>query len=139
MPIEIAIPFRLDSDKRIAVESNPNGQIRQHVMSLINTEPGERAVVGDYGVPLSDLLFEEGDEVVAADLADDILAAMALWEPGVALSRVQPVTGTEGDGLSSVDVEYLRVDAPDSPVDGSRSTNVAIIGTGGKVSEVVRG
>lgn len=138
MPLEIAAPFRLDADNRIATVSDPNAQIRQHVMSLINTEPGERAVIGGYGVPLSDSLFEEGDEAVALEIGDMIKQAMATWEPGVLLRRVEAVPGASGDGLSQVAVEYLRTDAPDTPTSG-RSTNVAVIRVGGHVNEVVRG
>lgn len=138
MSIEIAIPFRLDTEGRIASESNPNRQIRQHVMSLINTEPGERVVLGDYGVALSDGLFENDDETVAIDLGDEIMAAFARWEPGVRTGHVGGVPGARGDGLALVQVQYLRTDAPDTQVAGS-SSNIATIHVGGRVSEVVRG
>jgi phage baseplate assembly protein W len=138
MPVEIAIPFRLDADRRIAVETNPDKQIRQHVMSLVNTEPGERAAMGDYGVGLLSAVFEPGDESVAVDLGEEIAAALARWEPGVALQSVRGVPGTDNDGRVQVEVQYLRTDAPDTPVSGRR-TNVAVITAGGQVSEVLRG
>ena len=138
MPIEIAIPFRLDEARGIASESVPDRQIRQHVMSLINTEPGERVVLGDYGVGLSDALFEGDDETVAIDLGDEIMASFARWEPGIQLGHVGAVPGPRGDGLSTVEVRYLRTDAPDTQVPGQR-TNVAVIAVGGHVTEVVRG
>jgi len=139
MPDEIAVPFRLDSGGGIAVESNPNAQIRQHVMSLINTEPSERAVLGDYGVALEEQLFTNDDnESVAQHLADQISAAFAQWEPGVRLQNVTAIPGSLGDGTATVDVQYLRVDAPDTTVSGT-GTNVAVIRVGGHVDEVVRG
>lgn len=138
MPVEIAIPFRLNAGGGIAVESNPNAQIRQHVMSLINTEPSERVVLGDYGVPLSDALFAEGDEIVAVELGDAIASALAKWEPGVVLMNVGAVPGPEADGLATIDVKYLRSDAPDSNVSG-RNSNIAVIRVGGRVDEVIRG
>lgn len=140
MPVEISIPFRLGPDKRIATESNPDAQIRQHVMSLVNTEPGERVVLGDYGVPLSDLVFEDGDVVVANALAIDIANALGTFEPGVAIQEIVPgPTRSTGDGLDTVNVKYLRTDAPTSSTSVSRSQNVAVISTGGHVSEVIRG
>jgi len=138
MPAEIAIPFHLDADKKIAVETDPNRQIRQHVMSLVNTEPQERVVLTNYGVPLSRLLFEEGDETVALELQDLLREAFARWEPGVGLRGVEAVPGEEGDGLAEVDVQYLRTDSPTTGIQGPR-TNVAVIRMGGKVSELVRG
>jgi phage baseplate assembly protein W len=139
MPSEISIPFRLGPDNKLAAESDPNAQIRQHVNSLINTEPGERVVLGNYGVPLSEMLFEGDDEVVAGDLASDIADAMATFEPGVGIRQIARVPGPDGDGLSVVSVQYLRTDSPTTSIAASRSQNVAVISASGKVSEVIRG
>ena len=138
MPIEIAMPFRLAAGGGIATTSDPNEQIRNHVMSLINTEPWERAVLIDYGTPLDEQLFENDDEAIAAELADSIRNSMATWEPGVVIQSIRPVPGPNGDGLASVDVRYSRVDAPDTGVRGT-GTNIAVIRIGGHVDEVVRG
>lgn len=138
MPREISIPFRLGPDKTFATEVTPDVQIRQHVMSLINTEPGERVVLGNYGVPLAEMVFEEGDEDVATLLAQDIANGLATFEPGVQVRDVSAVQGMAEDGLSRVNVTYFRTDAPDSPVD-SRNQNVVAISANGRVSEVIRG
>jgi phage baseplate assembly protein W len=141
MPLEISVPFRLGPDNKIASESNPDAQIRQHVMSLVNTEPGERVVLGDYGVAISSLVFETDDVKVARDLSTDIEDMLATYEPGVALQGVTPsaTSGEAGDGIASVDVHYMRTDAPSTSSAASRSQNVAVISSGGKVSEVIRG
>ena len=107
-------------------------------MSLINTEPGERVVLGDYGVPLAEMVFEEGDDAVASIVAQDISNGLATYEPGVQVKGVTAVPGMLMDGLSQVNVQYYRTDAPDSPV-VSRNMNVAVISANGKVSEVIRG
>lgn len=138
MPVEIAVPFRLDENNRIALVSNPNEQIRQHVMSLVNTEPGERTANGGYGLPLTDLLFEENDEMLATDLADDLSSKLGEWEPGVVLRSVQTVPSGD-DGAVSVEVQYQRADAPDSATLNRQHTNVAVVSAAGHVSEVVRG
>lgn len=136
MPVEIAIPFRLDDTGRIAVESNPNAQIRQHVMSLINTEPSQRVVISDYGVPLVDALFDNDDDTVAFELAELIKGAFARWEPGVALQNVDAVPG-ELDGRTTVVVNWVRQDAPETHT--AKNTNVATVRIGGHVDERVRG
>lgn len=141
MPSEIAIPFRVNPDGQIAVESNPDRQVRQHVMSLVNTEPGERVVITEYGIPLNEAVFEEGDEDVIAVLSDTIDSAMATWEPGVILRAVgadPKGIHQAGDGLSQIRVEYARGDSPTTSTSGPQ-TNVATIKVGGEVSEVVRG
>lgn len=137
MPSEIAVPFRLDENNRIAVVSNPDTQIRQHVMALVNTAPGERVVAGDYGVPIVDVLFEDDDDQVASDLAADLSARMARFEPGVTLRDVRAVPGV--DGSRRFDVVYERADAPGSSDFTRQHANVAVISEAGQVSEVVRG
>jgi phage baseplate assembly protein W len=139
MPKEIAIPFRLDARKGIAVEENINGQIRQHVNSLIHTAPGERVMLPTYGVPLADALFEGDDEWVAENLRAAIEAGFRTWEPGVSLREVA-VSGSQvsGDGRADVNVGYYRVDAPTSTGTG-RKTNFASVSEGGTVTERTRG
>lgn len=139
MPSEISTPFRLDPNHALAVETDPNVQIRQHVDSLINTSPGERVVLGNYGVPLADSLFEGDDDEVASDLSSDITDAMAIFEPGVGIKQIVPIAGLPGDGIATVSVQYLRTDAPTTSIAASRSQNIAVISASGKVTQVVRG
>lgn len=138
MPSEISIPFQLGADMTILAETNPDAQIRQHVMSLVNTEPGERAVLGNYGVPLADSLFEGADEVVAADVAVDIADAMSTFEPGVNILSLTPVAGQPGDGLATIQFQYQRADAATTSIAVSAQQNVAVITASGQVSEVIR-
>lgn len=137
MPIEIDTPFRLDQSGRVLATADPNRQIRNHVMSLVNTSPGERLVIRDYGIPLLSAVFESGAGTVAGMLGSTIRSALAKWEPGVRLLSVSPVSTDESRGTAMVDVQYERVDAPNTA--GSSSTNYAAIRVGGHVSEVVRG
>lgn len=138
MPSEISIPFQLGADQTILAETNPDAQIRQHVMSLVNTEPGERVVLGDYGVPLADSLFESADEVVAADVTVDISDAMSTYEPGIVIQNLTPVAGEPGDGLATIQFQYLRADAATTSIAISAQQNVAVITASGQVSEVIR-
>ena len=138
MPSEISIPFRLNGSGQIATETVPNAQVRQHVMSLLNTQPGERVVYSDYGVPLADSLFE-ADSAVTQELPDIIDTAFARWEPGVQLTAVNPeTTDNPWDGAVNVNISYLRTDAPDTTVPAT-TTNVAVVSPGGAVTEVIRG
>lgn len=138
MSDEILIPFQLDHTGQIAVTSDANVQIQQHVMSLLNTEPGVRPIISDYGVPLSDLLFEE-DDIVVQDLVDDMTAAAATYEPGIQIGESFSVPDTGNNGLVMVGLTYARVDAPDSNQAAAQYTNTVTIGPGGVLNQAVRG
>lgn len=135
MPTELAVPFRLDGNGRVVTTSDPDTQVRQHVLALINTTPVERAMVPGYGTDLQGLMFEDEDEV-EAQVALRVQDSMRTFEPGVELIHAvaDPV---EEIGFARVSIEYRRKDAPDSAT--LANANVAIVGTNGEVREVVRG
>lgn len=140
MSSEIMVPFQLDSTGQVAVVTDPDTQIAQHVMSLVSTQPGERTVIADYGCGLASLLFEQESSVLT-DAAQDITMAFAQWEPGVVLTTVAPSPNNswQGDEVN-IQVGYMRADsakviAPGAPP----SSNYAIIQVGGHVTETVRG
>lgn len=137
MPVEISLPFRLGLDGRIVVESNPDRQIKQHVESLVATEPGERVMLPTYGVPTTSLVFEPDDDFISGEIKEFVENGLRKWEPGVHLRRATPIVSAGGDGLAGVAVDYARADGPDATT--ARHVNTAVIHVGGRVSEVVRG
>lgn len=137
MPSEIAVPFRVDLNGRVVSTSNPDAQVRQHVLALINTTPEERLMVPGYGVNLVGLTFGGSDpEDVATQASLRIQDAMAVHEPGVELLSTTPEMNEDGN-IAQVSVEYRRLDAPDSAA--AANANTAIIGASGVVREVIRG
>jgi phage baseplate assembly protein W len=136
MAVEIAVPFRLDGNGRIVTTSDPDAQVRQHVLALINTIPEERAMVPGYGTDLLGVLFEDEEEV-EAQVTLRIKDSMRAFEPGVELINVTPDKQVSEDGFARVSMEYRRMDAPDSAT--LANANVAVVGINGEVREVVRG
>lgn len=136
MPVEIAVPFRLDGNGRVVTVSNPDAQVRLHVLALVNTIPDERVMVPGYGTDLTGLMFEEEDEV-EAQVSLRVRNAMSAWEPGVELVYANPDLSDDTPGFAKVALSYRRLDAPDSAT--LANANVAVIGVDGDVREVVRG
>jgi phage baseplate assembly protein W len=138
MSSEIAIPFRLGLNGRVVAEDDPDKQIRQHVLALVATEPGERIMLPSYGVPTISQVFEPGDFQTGQLLTHHVEQALNTWEPGVRVISVGPSNTSPGDGTSGVNVEYQRADGPDVNTT-ARHLNVALISPGGRVREVIRG
>lgn len=137
MPTEIAVPFRLDGNGRVVTVTDPDAQVRQHVMALINTHPEERAMVSGYGVDIHSLLFLDEQDEIATQVSLRVRNAMQKFEPGVELITARSGKGSSEDNITKVDIEYRRLDAPDS---GSMAhSNAAVIGANGVVREIVRG
>ncbi len=138
MPSEIAVPFRLDGNGRVVSVSDPDAQVRLHVLALLNTTPEERAMVPGYGTSLTSLVFSDPDgDIVAQQASTMVRDAMMQHEPGVDLVRIAPnYTASEGN-IAQLDVQYRRLDAADSA--SVANSNAAIIGSNGVVREIVRG
>lgn len=137
MPREISMPFNIGEDGQVDTTSDPDGQVRQHVLSLVNTSYTERVMLPNYGVDAQSLIFENMDpNEVSVLTARYVEESFATWEPGVEMISVVPHVGPEGE-VSVVDVEYQRRDAPDS--NQSSNTNTAIIGADGTVKDIIRG
>lgn len=137
MSSEISIPFRLGLDGRVVNETDSDKQIRQHVLALVGTEPGERIMLPSYGVPTLSQVFAPDDALTQQMLTHNVQNALTQWEPGVQVVSVTSAATSPNDGTAGVSVEYTRVDGPDSG--SARHLNVALISPGGRVREVVRG
>jgi phage baseplate assembly protein W len=138
MPSEIAIPFRMDGNGRVVTTSDPDSQVRLHVLALLNTLPRERAMVPGYGVDSVRMVFSDLDEEdVATQTTVMVRDAFKEWEPGVGLTTANVIPTRQGDGVAAVNVQYRRLDAADSGT--VVNSNSAIIGANGSVREYVRG
>lgn len=138
MPSEISVPFRVDQTGRVVVTTDPDAQVRLHVLALLNTVPAERAMVPGYGTEITSLMFTdvEADEV-ATQAGLLVKEAVTTWEPGVELVAVAPDVVDSDGNVSVLDVTYRRLDAADAG--DVANANVAIIGAAGVVREVVKG
>ena len=139
MPVEIAFPFAIGPDGGIAFVSDPDMQVRQRVHTLLGTEPGERLMLGDYGITTRSLLFEPGDSLLTETLSTQTTKQMALYEPGVLVRGVKPISNAAGSGITQVALDYVRRESASTAFSISRKTNTAVINVGGKVDEVIRG
>ena len=136
---EIGLPFSLTPAGGITVQGNPNRQIAQHVNGLVATQPGERVMLGNYGVNTAALLFEPNQNLVAQELHDNVAAALTRWEPGALLRNVNIIQGNIGDGQATIEVDYIRSEDANTPPQLARNVNTATLRVGGTVDEVIRG
>lgn len=70
--LTLALPLRMAGSRLATVETDSDEEIAQSVALLLDTRPGERRSVPEYGLP--DPLFSGVDLDVIADVVDE-------WEP----------------------------------------------------------
>jgi len=59
----LSFPFRIGKDGRTAQVSTPEDHIREEIIQLVLTNPGERVVLPEFGGGVRRLVFENADEV----------------------------------------------------------------------------
>lgn len=69
--------------------------IRQSIMLLVATRPGERVMRPEYGCSLTRLVFAPNDETTAGLAIHYVRSAVERWEPRVDMLRVDAVRDPE--------------------------------------------
>jgi uncharacterized protein len=83
--------------------------IRQAIMIMLSTRPGERVMRPEYGCPLHRLAFEPNDAATAGLAIHYIRAALTRWEPRIDIVALAAEPGGDLDaegGRLAVRLDY---------------------------------
>jgi phage baseplate assembly protein W len=94
-PRGFAFPFRIDPIAGGVAWAEGREKLRDNVMHILQTNPGERAMRRDYGGGLRDLVQDPHDEVLLALAQHRITRALADGEPRVQIQQVNIGAGTD--------------------------------------------
>lgn len=133
MGSQMTIPFTVLQNGAVSVETDTNVQIQQRVDAIVSTEIGERPMRATMGLPLSRLLFDSNNSLVATEVNNLVTQQLAAYEPGIQVISATPVTDQANDGVAGVNVKYSPVLQAST---ASAVTNVVTIQVGGTVTEV---
>ncbi|HEY2028934.1 MAG TPA: GPW/gp25 family protein [Myxococcales bacterium] len=79
--------------------------LRQAILMLISTRPGERVMRPGYGCDLQRLIFAPNDDTTAGLAVHYVRRALATWEPRIDVLSLDAVR--EGDGtVLSINLTY---------------------------------
>jgi phage baseplate assembly protein W len=118
MSTEIAMPFQLAPDGGVSVSGDSITQMGQHVEALCATGPGERVILGSYGVAARNAVFAPNDQVVAQIMRNSVTDAMKAWEPAITLISVgtsAPQTNVSNSAVITVNWSPTNTQNPADP------------------------
>jgi len=99
-----SFPIRIDKQGEIALVSREE-DIRQAILVILGTSPGERVMRTDFGAGLKALVFEPINTATKALVKHRVEEALLLWEP-----RIDSVEVTMADerslGRLLIDIRY---------------------------------
>ena len=75
----LAFPFRIGSDGRTATPSTYENHIRDEVVQLLLTNPGERPFMPEFGGGARQLIFEPASDVLRGMTKARIAQALSRW------------------------------------------------------------
>jgi phage baseplate assembly protein W len=82
------------------------GAIRQALMLLLSTVPGERLLRPDYGSYLHRLLFANNDQTAAGLAIHYVRQAVRRWEPRVSIIDIDAAVDPEIDSQLNITLTY---------------------------------
>lgn len=80
--------------------------IRQSLIILFSTRPGERVMRPEYGVNLHELVFRNMDLTARTQLTAAIEKAILFWEPRISLNSVSFDLSEEVNGVLYILLDY---------------------------------
>jgi hypothetical protein len=85
-------PFRLKSvsggTEISTATSREHEHIKESILQILGTRPGERFMNPEFGSKLNDLVFEQNDEVLKGLIRHYVIDAIKKWEKRVIISGV---------------------------------------------------
>ncbi|NTV10558.1 MAG: GPW/gp25 family protein [Zoogloea sp.] len=96
--------------------SEGNASVREVIMNILLTRPGERLMRPEFGAGLQNFIHHPNNETTRALIADAALRAISRWEPRVTVEEVRAAADSERLSVVNLAIRYrLRTD-------GSRDT-----------------
>jgi hypothetical protein len=80
--------------------------VRQAVLLILETEPGERVMRPDFGAGLRRLVFEPINASTMALVRHRVEQALTAWEPRIALDLVEVTAPDAAAGRLDIEIRY---------------------------------
>lgn len=101
-----AFPPRFDPVKGDVEMVSEDVDIRESLLILFSTMPGERVMVPEFGCELHTHVFDGSDNTTLTHIKSLIADAILFFEPRIKLDEVQLDTGRMPEGVLQIILDY---------------------------------
>jgi phage baseplate assembly protein W len=101
----ISFPLRIDQRGAVAL-AHADEDVRQAIMVILGTTPGERPMRPEFGCRLQDFVFDGVDAYTIGRLRDEVLGALERWEPRIEVLDVTFDLSEFDAGRLLLDIAY---------------------------------
>lgn len=110
------LPFTPDGNGHLPVVGGPE-KVRQSIFIILDTEPGERVMLPEFGCGLRRFLMQPNNGATRSQIEREIGLALQQWEPRIKVSQVDVNPGDD-PALVLIEIQYAHV------LDGRRDSLV---------------
>jgi len=112
----LAFPFRIGSDGRSAAPASDADHVRDELLQLLLTSPGERLFLPEFGGGVRRLVFEPASDVLRGVVKARITNALSRWLSQRLTVELIDVSFDDPTARLEVTVKYRPAGSPDSRV-----------------------
>ncbi len=112
----LAFPFHIGTDGRTAAPVDDDAHVRDEVLQLLLTSPGERLFLPEFGGGVRRLVFEPASETLRGVVKARITNALTRWLGHRLTVQLVEVTWDDPGATLEVTVRYLAAGSVDSRV-----------------------
>jgi phage baseplate assembly protein W len=112
----LAFPFRIAGDGRTAAPASDAEHVRDELLQLLLTSPGERLFLPEFGGGVRKLVFEPASDVMRNVVKARITQALSRWLGQRLTVELIDVTWDDGASVLEVTIKYRPAGSPDSRI-----------------------
>jgi uncharacterized protein len=101
-----AYPVRFDAQTGSAAEAAYDDDVRQSILIILETSPGERVMRPDFGCGIHDMVFTAIDSAALTRVKASVTDALTKFEARIELQDVRVDPFEAADGKLLVDIDY---------------------------------
>ena len=100
-----AFPLELDQTGSFALVEDER-EIEQAIRLILGTAYGERPMRPDFGCAIHDFVFAEASARTAGQIATEVRASLARWEPRIRVDEVDVSIDDDDRSVLYIDISY---------------------------------
>jgi phage baseplate assembly protein W len=112
MSWEMAQPFNIDGTGEVAFDTDPVKWAINHILALLLTNPGERVMRPTYGVGIFNLVWENDNPVVEANVVTAINMGLSQYEPNITVIDCEFTQQPMYEGVINLVIHFTVGNAP---------------------------
>lgn len=101
----VAFPLRVDRRGSLAL-AHQDDDVREAIMIILGTAPGERPMRPEFGCGIHDYVFESIDAYTVSCIEREVRIALDRWEPRIEVLDIEADTSGAGRGELLIELSY---------------------------------